>query len=154
MEEAVERLLGALEPKIAALARQLYEQVLAVFPAAVVTTDSENIGFGTGTGYKGLIFTIAPHKPHRCVGQPRQILTAEVVRPRLVTALRLAAGRTSPWYPSCSGTARSRSRRTRTRTCSKGWVGAERGVALVPRASRGTPTPVGHPGHPGAPPGY
>jgi hypothetical protein len=71
MNADVERLLDTHEPRIADLARRMCEQVLAVFPDAVVSTDDQNVGFGAGTGYKGLIFVVTPHRAHVTLGVAR-----------------------------------------------------------------------------------
>jgi hypothetical protein len=68
MNDDAERLLDAQEPPIADLARALCDRILSVFPGAVVTADRENIGFGTGTGYQGLVFTVIPHRAHVTLG--------------------------------------------------------------------------------------
>lgn len=73
MTEDVERLLAAQEPSIAELARQLCDRVLAIFPDAVVTADSQNVGFGTGTGYKGIVFVVSPHRAHVNLGVARGV---------------------------------------------------------------------------------
>lgn len=64
----VERLLAARQPRIAALTRTLCALVLAVYPDAVVTVDGGDIGFGSGTGYKGLAFVVTPHGGHVTLG--------------------------------------------------------------------------------------
>lgn len=68
MDEAVEKVLSARDPGIADLGRRLCERILALFPDAVVTVDGNDIGFGTGTGYKGLVFTVAPARAHVTLG--------------------------------------------------------------------------------------
>ena len=48
--------------------------VLAIFPGAVVTVQTQNpsfgttIGFGTAAGYKGLRFTVTPQRTHVTLG--------------------------------------------------------------------------------------
>jgi hypothetical protein len=64
----VERVLAAGDPRIADLGRALCARLLRIFPDAVVTVDGNHIGFGTGTGYKGLVFTVAPAKAHLTLG--------------------------------------------------------------------------------------
>ncbi|HCT79280.1 MAG TPA: hypothetical protein DGG94_14695 [Micromonosporaceae bacterium] len=61
-------MLASKDPAIAALARQVCDVILARFPDATVTADDQNIGFGTGTGYKGLVFTVAPARAHVTLG--------------------------------------------------------------------------------------
>jgi hypothetical protein len=68
MNQEVERLLAAQEPQIADLTRRVCEQILTIFPEAVVTADRQNIGFGTSAGYKGLVFVVAPHRAHVTLG--------------------------------------------------------------------------------------
>jgi hypothetical protein len=68
VNDDVERLLAAREPRIADLARRLCALVLEVHPGAVVTVDGGDIGFGSGTGYKGLVFVVAPHSRHVNLG--------------------------------------------------------------------------------------
>ena len=61
-------MMADFDAPTAGLARQLCEQILAAFPDAVVTTDSERVGFGTDAGYKGLVFTVAPYRAHVTLG--------------------------------------------------------------------------------------
>jgi hypothetical protein len=39
-----------------------------VYPAAVITVDGGDIGFDSGTGYKGLVFVVSPHSKHVNLG--------------------------------------------------------------------------------------
>ena len=64
-------LLSACPAEVRPLALGLYDKLAAAFPAAVVTTDAENIGFGTDAGYKGLIFTVTPRKSYVTLGIAR-----------------------------------------------------------------------------------
>ena len=64
MNDNVERLLADLEPQVAGLARGLCALIVEVYPAAVMTVDGGDIGFGSGTGYKGLVFVVSPHSKH------------------------------------------------------------------------------------------
>lgn len=41
---------------------------LEVYPDAVVSVDGGHIGFGSTTGYKGLVFVVAPHSKHVNLG--------------------------------------------------------------------------------------
>ena len=50
------------------MARHLSGVILALLPEATISMDEENLGFGLGTGYKGLIFTVAPHTSHVTLG--------------------------------------------------------------------------------------
>ncbi|HZM79055.1 MAG TPA: DUF1801 domain-containing protein [Candidatus Limnocylindrales bacterium] len=68
MNPDVETFLSSREPAIAELTRHLSEVILALLPEATITMDDENLGFGRGTGYKGLIFTVAPHTTHVTLG--------------------------------------------------------------------------------------
>lgn len=68
MDERIEQVLAAREPSVAELGRGACELVLDRFPDAVVTVDGNDIGFGTGPGYKGLVFTAAPAKAHVTLG--------------------------------------------------------------------------------------
>jgi hypothetical protein len=67
MSDDVERLF-ATQPETSGLARHVYDVVLALFPEAVVTVDEQNVGFGTDTGYRGLVFTVAPYRAHVTLG--------------------------------------------------------------------------------------
>jgi len=67
----VERLLAAQNPAIGELAGAACELILEMYPDAVVTVDGNDIGFGATAGYKGLVFTIAPHTKHVTMGFAR-----------------------------------------------------------------------------------
>jgi hypothetical protein len=68
MTEAVEQLLAAREPRVAGLARRLVDVIEEVYPDAVITVDGGDIGFGSGRGYKGLVFVVSPHAKHVTLG--------------------------------------------------------------------------------------
>ena len=68
MDETVETFLSTREPAIADLARHLSEVILDLLPDATISMDDDNLGFGRGSGYKGLIFTVIPHKAHVTLG--------------------------------------------------------------------------------------
>jgi hypothetical protein len=68
MNDEVERLLAAREPRIADLCRRLSELIVRLYPDAVVTVDNGYIGFGSGRGYKGLVFVVGPHSKHVTLG--------------------------------------------------------------------------------------
>lgn len=68
MNEQVEQLLTTHQPPVADLARRLCALTLEIYPDAVVTVDGGDIGFGSGTGYKGLVFVVAPHSRHVTLG--------------------------------------------------------------------------------------
>jgi hypothetical protein len=71
VNEDVERRLAEREPGIADLAQRLCHLILELYPDAVVTVDGGDIGFGSGTGYKGLVFVVAPHARHVNLGIAR-----------------------------------------------------------------------------------
>jgi len=50
------------------LARAVFDELHRVFPAAVITADADGIGFGTGPGYKHLVFTLLPYRKHVTIG--------------------------------------------------------------------------------------
>lgn len=68
MDKDAQRLLDRQDPAIAEIARHAYDVILDLFPDSTITVDEQNIGFGRGTGYKGLIFTVAPHRAHVSLG--------------------------------------------------------------------------------------
>jgi hypothetical protein len=68
MNDDVERLLAARQPQIAELARQVCALILQMYPDAMVTVDNGYIGFGSGRGYKGLVFVVGPHSKHVTLG--------------------------------------------------------------------------------------
>ena len=39
-----------------------------LYPDAVITVDGGDIGFGSGSGYQGLVFVVAPHNRHVTLG--------------------------------------------------------------------------------------
>lgn len=57
-----------LPPEILAIASALQNLILRLFPAAFVTSDQDNAGYGFGSGYKGLVFTITPYRKHVNLG--------------------------------------------------------------------------------------
>lgn len=64
----VDDLLAAHDPVIAELARATIGLVSELLPDAVVSVDATNIGYGTGPGYRGLVFTVTPTKKHVTLG--------------------------------------------------------------------------------------
>ena len=58
----------SIQPKVLEIASELRKLILRIFPAAVVTFDEENMGFGFGSGYKDLVFVISPHREHVNLG--------------------------------------------------------------------------------------
>ncbi|MGH3877846.1 MAG: DUF1801 domain-containing protein [Actinophytocola sp.] len=53
------------------LARAVFDELHRVFPRAVITADADSIGFGTGPGYKHLVFTVLPASRHVTIGFAR-----------------------------------------------------------------------------------
>ena len=64
----IDGLLAAHDTQIAGLARDLCALVKDVYPDAVVTVEGGDIGFGGGTGYKGLVFVVTPYTKHVTLG--------------------------------------------------------------------------------------
>ena len=56
----LERKFPELQPKVLEIADQVLDLIMRIFPAAVVSEDGDNIGFGFGSGYKELVFIISP----------------------------------------------------------------------------------------------
>jgi hypothetical protein len=71
MNDQAAQLLRAHQPAIQALTRRAYELATAGLPDAVVTVDRENIGIGTGPGYKGLVFVLTPRADYLTLGFSR-----------------------------------------------------------------------------------
>lgn len=57
-----------LHPDILEIALELQNLILRMFPAAKITSDGENVGFGLGSGHKDLVFVISPFKQHVNLG--------------------------------------------------------------------------------------
>jgi hypothetical protein len=68
LNDDVEAVLSARQPSIGQLGRDLCHRILTLFPDAVVTVDGNDIGFGFDTGYRGLVFTVAPARQHVTLG--------------------------------------------------------------------------------------
>jgi hypothetical protein len=68
MDPDAERLLDARGPAVAEVGRRLCELILAAYPDAVISVDEDRIGFGSGPGYRGLRFTVAPYAAHVTFG--------------------------------------------------------------------------------------
>jgi hypothetical protein len=68
---AAEAVLDNCPPEIRPLARAVYAELHQVFPDAVITADADSIGFGTGPGYKYLIFSLLPYRRHVTLGFAR-----------------------------------------------------------------------------------
>ncbi|MCI0686838.1 MAG: DUF1801 domain-containing protein [Sporichthyaceae bacterium] len=71
MSADAERLLTGCPTEVRPLARKAYQQLRAAFPDAVITADTENIGFGTDAGYQGLKFTLTPRRNYVTLGIAR-----------------------------------------------------------------------------------
>lgn len=68
---SAEDVLNHCAEPIRPLARAVFERLRKRFPTAVITADADGIGFGTGPGYRKLIFTILPHTKHVTIGFAR-----------------------------------------------------------------------------------
>ena len=55
-------------PDILEIADALQELILSIFPEAVISSDHQNIAYGTGRGYKDIIFVISPYRAHVNLG--------------------------------------------------------------------------------------
>lgn len=64
----LEREFPELQPNILEIAAELQSLILRIFPAAEITSDKENVGFGFGSGYKDLVFVISPFREHVNLG--------------------------------------------------------------------------------------
>ena len=71
MDKDVETFLSSRAPAMAEVARHAAELILVLLPEATISMDEQNLGFGVGTGYKGLVFTVAPHTSHVTLGLAR-----------------------------------------------------------------------------------
>jgi hypothetical protein len=68
VNDDVESLLATRERPVAELARQLCGLALEIYPDAVITVNDGHIGFGSSTGYKGLVFVVSPYGKHVNLG--------------------------------------------------------------------------------------
>lgn len=68
---AAEQVLANCAEPVQPLARAVFEELHRVFPQAVITADSDSIGFGTGPGYKPLVFSVLPYSKHVTIGFSR-----------------------------------------------------------------------------------
>jgi hypothetical protein len=66
-----EQVLDNCTEPVRPLARATFDELRRVFPQAVITADADSIGFGTGPGYKYLIFTLLPATKHVTIGFAR-----------------------------------------------------------------------------------
>jgi len=56
------------KPEIGQITNELQSLIMQLFPAAVISEDGDNVGFGFGSGYKDLVFVISPYKKHVNLG--------------------------------------------------------------------------------------
>jgi hypothetical protein len=68
MADELEQLLSIQQPAVAALARDLCARILERYPEAVVSVEGGDVGFGSGAGFKGLVFVVSPHATHVTLG--------------------------------------------------------------------------------------
>ena len=68
---AAEQVLGRCTEHVRPLARAVFDELHRAFPDAVITADVDGIGFGTGPGYKRLLFTLLPHTKQVTIGFAR-----------------------------------------------------------------------------------
>jgi hypothetical protein len=68
---AAEQVLDQCAEPVRPLARAVFDELHRAFPDAVITADADGIGFGTGPGYKHLVFTLLPHTRHVTIGFAR-----------------------------------------------------------------------------------
>lgn len=68
---AAEQVLDNCAEPVRPLARAVFDELHRVFPQAVITADADGIGFGTGPGYKYLVFTLLPYRGHVTIGFAR-----------------------------------------------------------------------------------
>jgi hypothetical protein len=66
--DQTESVLSGHEPRIAELCRATGALIHELLADAVVSVDHNNIGYGVGPGYTGLIFTVTPTKKHVTLG--------------------------------------------------------------------------------------
>ena len=68
MDDRVDQLMAEGEPRMRDLGRRLCELILRIYPDAVITVDDARVGFGRGTGYKGLVFVVSLHRAYVTLG--------------------------------------------------------------------------------------
>ncbi|MGH3763171.1 DUF1801 domain-containing protein [Actinophytocola sp.] len=71
MTSQADHVLDNCAEPVRPLARAIYDELHRVFPDAVITADSDGIGFGTGPGYKHLVFSLLPYTKHVTIGFAR-----------------------------------------------------------------------------------
>ncbi|MBC9711970.1 DUF1801 domain-containing protein [Streptomyces sp. TRM66268-LWL] len=71
MNPDVQALLARQSPAVAETAWRAVGLILDLYPDAVVTVDGGDIGFGSSTGYKGLVFVLSPHTSWVTLGVAR-----------------------------------------------------------------------------------
>lgn len=64
----IEQHFPELSPDVLEISNELQSIILRLFPAAEVTSDEDNIGFGFGSGYKDMVFVISPYTKHVNLG--------------------------------------------------------------------------------------
>ena len=87
MTASAEQVLDNCTAPVRPVARAAFDELRRIFPDAVITADADSIGFGTGPGYKHLVFTLLPASKHVTIGFARG---AELPDPR---GLLTGAGR-------------------------------------------------------------
>ena len=67
-EAEVTTFLSTFDGPIQQLARGALSSLRAMYPAAIETAEGGEIGLGSGTGYRGLVFTVSPQRGYVNVG--------------------------------------------------------------------------------------
>jgi hypothetical protein len=68
VSDALSAFLAPHDAAIRAIVLKARDLVLRLAPDAVETLDSENLGYGRGKGYAGLLLVIAPQRKHVNLG--------------------------------------------------------------------------------------
>jgi hypothetical protein len=71
MDDELNEMLGKAGPAVSALARRAIATAIELVPDAMVTLDGQDIGIGTGPGYKGLVFVVTPRADYVTLGVAR-----------------------------------------------------------------------------------
>jgi hypothetical protein len=66
-----QELFPDLPPEVRDIASAVQALILQLFPAAEITHDQQNVGYGYGRGYRGLVFTVSPYARHVNLGIAR-----------------------------------------------------------------------------------